>query len=263
MTEPVTTGAPFIARRAAYAAALAAFQAKVPKVVKGNRANAGQYGYDYADLSDVTYVVLPLLAAHGLAWSAKPTTTEHGFVLDYSLTHAEGHVESGVYPLPDPAKTAPQQLGSAISYARRYTLCSLTGVAPGGDDDDGAKAQDTRATAVKPQSRQEHDRMVRDVTSNPKRTERVKGEAAKATDAWTETVAQPPDTSVDAHAWYVGWAGRVASCPSLAQLKGLHGELSSERDAGHATDEMRTDGDALCAERAADLRQPAPASVPS
>jgi len=111
--------------------------------------------------------------------------------------------------------------------------------------------------------RAKHDALVKDTTSSSKRAERVKGEAAKATDAWTETVAQPPDTSVAAHRWYIGWAGRVASCPSLAQLKGLHGELSSERDAGHATGEMRTDGDALCAERAADLRQPAPESVPS
>jgi len=255
-------------RQAAYATALATFQTEIPNVSKNQKAqiesDKGSFSYTYAALTDITAQVLPLLAKLGLSWSAKPTLSEAGFVLAYSLRHTAGHVETGEYPLPDPSRTPARQLGSAITYARRYCLTAVTGVAPGGDDDDGANAQDARAAEpARKAFRAEHDRMVKDVTSNPRRAERVKGEAAKATDAWTETVAQPPDTSVDAHAWYVGWAGRVASCPSLAQLKGLHGELSSERDAGHATDEMCTDGDALCAERAADLRKPVTDPVPS
>jgi len=109
----------------------------------------------------------------------------------------------------------------------------------------------------------DHEALVRDVTSNPKRAERVKGEDVKATDAWAEKVATIPDTSVDAHAWYIGWAGRVASCPTLPQLKGLWGELVSQHEAGQATDEMRKDGLALRQERADDLQQPASESVPS
>ncbi len=122
---------------------------------------------------------------------------------------------------------------------------------------------DEAPAAPKPQSRQEHDRMVRDTTSSPKRAERVRGEDVKATDAWAEKVATIPDTSVDAHAWYVGWAGRVASCPSLPQLKGLWGELVSQHEAGQATDEMRKDGLALRQERAGDLQQPVSEPVPS
>jgi len=95
-----------------------------------------------------------------------------------------------------------------------------------------------------------------------KRAERVRGEAAKAPDAWTEPVAQPPDVSVEAHTWYAGWAGRVASCPTLPQLRGLWGEMVSEHEAGHATDEMRRDGLALRQERAGDLREPEPGSEP-
>jgi len=131
-----------------YAKALAAFQEALPNVSKGHKATAGTYSYTYADLTDVSAAVVPLLAKQGLAWSAKPTLTDAGFVLAYSLRHTDGHVESGEYPLPDPTKTPAQQLGSAITYARRYALTAITGVAPGGDDDDGAKAQEARSSAA-------------------------------------------------------------------------------------------------------------------
>lgn len=132
-----------------FAAALAAFQAELPHVAKAQRANAGQYGYDYdyADLTDVTVAAMPLLSKHGLSFTASPTITEHGFVLRYRLLHTSGHAEGGDYPLPDPAKSSPQQIGSALTYGRRYSLCAVTGIAPGGDDDDGAKAADARSAA--------------------------------------------------------------------------------------------------------------------
>lgn len=133
------------------AAALAAFQAEVPNVRKGQTAKVasqkGSYSYDYADLSDVTEATLPLLGKHGLSFSAMPTQDEHGFFLDYALTHEAGERIAGKYPLP-PASTPPQQLGSAITYARRYILTAITGVAPGGDDDD---AQATQAYQNQPQ----------------------------------------------------------------------------------------------------------------
>lgn len=127
------------------AKALAAFQAEAPTIAKANKANAGTYEYAYADLSDVTEKVLPLLGKHGLSFSAMPTVTEDGrFVLRYRLRHSSGEEIGGDYPLPS---GNPQQIGSAITYARRYTLCAITGVAPGGDDDDGKRALDTRIEA--------------------------------------------------------------------------------------------------------------------
>lgn len=125
------------------AAALAAFQLELPTVAKGNEANIksdkGSFKYSYADLADISPIVLPLLAKQGLAWSTMPTLTEHGFVLRYKLAHEAGESIEGEYPLPG-VNTPAQQLGSAITYARRYILCAVTGVAPGGDDDDAGSA---------------------------------------------------------------------------------------------------------------------------
>lgn len=126
--------------------ALAAFQAELPHIVKGNEADVRPkegraYKYNYADLTDVSQVVLPLLARQGLAFSAMPTMSDGMFVLAYALKHeGSDEVIGGLYPLPSTNAPA-QALGSAITYARRYVLCAVTGVAPGGDDDDAAQAQ--------------------------------------------------------------------------------------------------------------------------
>lgn len=130
------------------AAALVELQAALPSVTKGKKASvktdSGMYTYDYADLAAITAELLPKLAGVGLSFSAKPTVQDGAFVLVYTLRHTSGESDSGVYPLPDPGKTKPQALGSAITYARRYALCSITGLAPESDDDDARAANKTR-----------------------------------------------------------------------------------------------------------------------
>lgn len=139
---------PSIAR---LAAALSAVQAELPRVsksetgeVKGTTAGGKDYAYkySYADLASVSAAILPLLGKHGLSFTAWPTMTPRGFLLRYCLLHESGEQMSGEYPLPSNATA--QQLGSAITYARRYTLCSVTGVSPD-DDDDAAAAEGAKA----------------------------------------------------------------------------------------------------------------------
>jgi hypothetical protein len=124
-------------------AALAVLQADLPKIAKGETAQVksdkGNYSYKYADLADVSQHILPRLSAVGLAFTSRPTLIDGQFVLAYSLTHLSGEREDGVYPLPSTG--SPQQIGSAITYARRYSLCAVTGAAPDSDDDDAAGAE--------------------------------------------------------------------------------------------------------------------------
>jgi hypothetical protein len=126
------------------AAALANVQAECPEVVKKERARIEgkegrrSYEYSYADLAAVTRAVLPILGKNGLAWITKPTLADGRMVLHYKLSHTSGECEEGFYPLPD--RGSPQDMGGAITYARRYALCAVTGVAPDEDDDDAAAA---------------------------------------------------------------------------------------------------------------------------
>lgn len=135
--------------------ALAYFQQHLPRVAKGETAviegitkegKAYTKRYDYAQLDDVSEVILTLLGKLGLSWSCMPTLRKlegengHRFVLEYELAHdTDTQVKAGIWPLPDRAN--PQDVGAVITYARRYCLCSVTGVAPGGDDDDAARAR--------------------------------------------------------------------------------------------------------------------------
>lgn len=118
--------------------ALAAFQAELPVIVKDNVAkvqakSGASYSYSFSDLSDISPIVLPLLGKQGLAWTTEPVLVDGQFVLRYALMHgASGQERGGYYPLPHP-NTPAQEMGGAITYARRYTLLAVTGVAPGDD----------------------------------------------------------------------------------------------------------------------------------
>lgn len=127
-TAPVSGGTPKLN------AALAKFQAQVPKITKDEQANVGTYKYSYADLTAITAEALPLLGKHGLAFTAWPTLVDGKFVLLYELLHESGEQKSGIFPLAGSGK--PQELGGLITYYRRYALCAVTGIAPGGEDDD-------------------------------------------------------------------------------------------------------------------------------
>jgi hypothetical protein len=132
------------------AKALAAFQAELPTLrkdedakVKGQTRDGRDYdrSYKYADLAQVVETVLPVLGKHGLSVTSKTAIVNDAMMLQVSLVHESGERETGYWPLPSGPKIGPQDLGSAMTYGRRYLTLALTGTYPGGEDDDGARAQ--------------------------------------------------------------------------------------------------------------------------
>ena len=123
------------------AKALAAFQAEAPTVSKGKTAkvptkSGGSYSYTYANLADVVEAAYPLLSKHGLSFACVPRPTERGYELAGVLLHISGEKLEGSLPL---SGSTPQELGSALTYMRRYLLGAMTGLVTD-DDDDGAAA---------------------------------------------------------------------------------------------------------------------------
>jgi hypothetical protein len=130
------------------AKALAAFQKDLPKVGKDKTAKMGTYSYKYTDLGTLTHTVMPVLNKHGLTFVVAPRATDAGYEAVGILLHTSGESSEGSLPL---FGRQNQELGSALSYARRYLFSAMTGVVTE-DDDDGAaavKAPRTKSEPVK------------------------------------------------------------------------------------------------------------------
>lgn len=121
--------------------ALIAVQAAMGTAAKDSKGNYGRY----ADLASVNEAVLPLLAANGLAWICTPTIDGDLFVLKYGLFHESGSRIEGTYPLGNP-NAEPQRIGGLITYARRYALSAVTGIAAAEDIDSMPPEETPRST---------------------------------------------------------------------------------------------------------------------
>lgn len=123
-------------------ASLARAQAVMPPIPK-NHENK-HFGSKYADIADVLAVVRPVLAAEGIAIMQATRITEQGTELVTALLKGIERLES-VLPLQMDQKA--QDLGSRMSYLRRYSICALVGVAA--EDDDDGNAASTAPTRTK------------------------------------------------------------------------------------------------------------------
>ncbi len=126
------------------AGARAKAQAKFPAIGKDKTAKiktktGGEYSYDYADLATCFEAVRPALSENGLS-VMQPVGMSGDVLVTTILAHSSGQWVSGELSMPVADKTDPRAVASAITYARRYGLLSLLGVAPSEEDDDGATA---------------------------------------------------------------------------------------------------------------------------
>ena len=128
----------------ALAAAMAKAQCAYGKALKAS-ANPF-FKSKYADLASCYDACREALAVNGLAVVQTTEVTPTGVLLVSVLIHSSGEWMSGQYPI-RPMKEDPQGYGSAITYARRYALMALAGLAA--EDDDGEEASGRAAKPVK------------------------------------------------------------------------------------------------------------------
>ena len=92
----------------------------------------------YADLASIWEACRKPLSSNGIAVPQIPTSSSPNEVSVHTiLMHNSGEWIAGTLTM-KPAQNTPQGIGSCITYARRYALASMVGVAP--DDDDGNAA---------------------------------------------------------------------------------------------------------------------------
>jgi len=92
----------------------------------------------YADLAACVEAVIDALHDNGIALMQKTSESDSGVVVETVFIHESGEQMAGGKLHVPADKHTPQGYGSALSYARRYSLMAACGIAP--EDDDGNSA---------------------------------------------------------------------------------------------------------------------------
>jgi hypothetical protein len=100
----------------------------------------------YADLAACVEAVIDALNANGIALIQRTHDSDNGVAVETLFVHESGEtITGGILHVPA-AKQDPQGYGSALTYARRYSLMAACGIAP--EDDDANAASKTRHSAI-------------------------------------------------------------------------------------------------------------------
>ena len=99
------------------------------------------FKYSYADLKSSWKACRNALSKNGLAIAQIIEIREQGLILNTTLMHSSGQWISSFCPI-KPVKPDPQAMGSAITYAKRYSLNAIVGITSDNEDDDGNAASE-------------------------------------------------------------------------------------------------------------------------
>lgn len=137
---------------------------EVPNFSTDETANAGSRTYRYLNLATLLKNIKPIFEKHGIAFSQKVTFNS---AVDGRQTL--GTVETIIFDENEQQTVCaypffvtgdPQQVGSAITYARRYSLTTVLGIFPD-KDDDGGYAKQKFDTADRPISADQYATLVK------------------------------------------------------------------------------------------------------
>lgn len=115
--------------------ALAKVQGEIEHPKKNKSVNYGNTTFEYADITACLDAVRPALSKHGISLMQGSFIVDGAIVLTTRLSKGDQWVEVE-YPLCS-ASAKHQDIGSAMTYGRRYSLMGLLGIAS--DDDIDAK----------------------------------------------------------------------------------------------------------------------------
>lgn len=110
-----------------------------------NRVNP-HFKSKYADLSSVLDAIRLPLSSNGLSIVQTMQTNEYGMFLQTTLMHSSGQYITSEYPLPGPNAKA-HEIGSALTYGRRYSIAALI-CNSADEDDDGNSAMADKPTML-------------------------------------------------------------------------------------------------------------------
>lgn len=128
--------------RADFNQAMSQFRQNIQAPKKNGTVNFGSTHYSYVQLEDLIGSIDKAIKGTGLSWRQEAKNSENGGVAVRTIiSHDNGYdYQSPWLMLSSGAK--PQDVGSAITYAKRYSLGTAFGVSSESDDD-GQQAQNS------------------------------------------------------------------------------------------------------------------------
>lgn len=128
-------------------AALAAFQMDSEVIRTNEEAKAGKYNYKYASFAQIVNSTREARGKHGIGYTFLPSDAG-------PLTCRVFHASSGQWMqgqlMIELSERGAQAVGSQMSYAKRYLLTLMLGLAIDDEDDDGAAANNAGPKAPEP-----------------------------------------------------------------------------------------------------------------
>lgn len=198
------------------------------------KSEKGSYKFSYATLAEIVEATRPALSKNGLVVVQMPTADGARTILITRLIHESGEWLEGVMPVPTGGANI-QQLGSALTYLRRYAYSAILGVVASDEDDDGNSAANQ---PYEMRDRQRDDRVQRPAARTAPQQNRAQQQAGP------DDPIQPgsyvgadgkvyPSGSADA--WLDAWIKRTNTLMKNGDMAGLQSAFDRNREAIEAT----------------------------
>jgi hypothetical protein len=152
----------------------------------------------YADLSACVEAVIDALNNNGIYLMQLTDEHDGGVKVSTTFIHESGEQLSGGTLFMPASKHDAQGFGSALSYARRYSLMAACGIAP--EEDDGNAASKPVAPKVMPKA----------VAKAPEAPPAPPPKLAGTVSQWQLKVSAEPETTVD------DWSSTIADTTNFA-----------------------------------------------
>lgn len=144
--------------RAAFVQAMSDFQGSVPVIEKQKRVlnkDGRTVRYTYAPIESIVRQIQTHLSKNGLSYRWETKQEGKDITAICIVTHVLGHSESSAFTVTVDTEgfmTAPQKSASALTFAKRYSLCNALGISTGDEDTDATdvgKESDAKSQKAK------------------------------------------------------------------------------------------------------------------
>lgn len=156
----------------------------------------------YADLAAVWDACRDALAKNSIAVVQSPQFGGAVPVLRTTIAHASGEWIAGDHPIVVAKQNDPQALGSALTYARRYSLAAMVGIATVDDDAESAMGRTAETT----------------------KSDYRKNAWSELGQSWAQQESSAPKAQPAVTQSYAAVQGKICDRIEMPELKGLAAE---------------------------------------